>query len=393
LLKSKFPILYSYIFREIFSPFLLCLFIFTGILFLIRSLQLTDLIVNKNIPLLDIIVLFSCIVPRFLELAIPLSLLISVIIAFGRLSSDSEVIVMKASGISLFRLAVPTFIFSFVCMLFALSVSCWIRPGANAKFSQGTFEILKTKASAGLIPGVFNELGDITIYAQTINQDLKKLSGVIIGDRKDSKNPRTFIANYGDIASNNAERSIVLRLYNGIINEGFSSEPKITSFSVVSMSFNPANLLDNSNDVKNKKLNEMPIPELWQNIRAIQAETTISEEKIAEKNKLLVELNNRFTIPLSCLGVALIALTLGIVPPREFGGWGLSASMLGGVIIILTYYGLLALANAFCGQGKISAVALWTPNILLFTLAIFFFIQLWSEKWTAVRFKLKFKKC
>ncbi|MDR2338125.1 MAG: LPS export ABC transporter permease LptF [Deltaproteobacteria bacterium] len=388
-LKSKFPILYYYIFREIFSPFLLCLFIFTGILFLIRSLQLTDLIVNKNVPLLNIIVLFSCIIPRFLELAIPMSLLISVIIAFGRLSSDSEIIVMKATGISLSKLALPTLGFSFICLLFALSISCWIRPTANAKFSQGAFEILKTKASAGLIPGIFNELGDITIYAQNIDQDLKKLSGVIIGDRNDPKNPRTFIASYGDLASNNTERSIILRLYNGIINEGFFTEPKITSFSVTSISFNPESLLNNSNDIKNKKLNEMQLPELWQNIQATQPAKPASKELVEEKNKLLVELNNRFTIPLSCLGVALIALCLGIAPPRQSGSWGLSASMLGGILMILVYYGLLALANALCGQGKVSAWVIWLPNIMLLVLGLYFFRQLWSERWIAIRFKFK----
>ena len=380
----KFTLLSRYIIKEIVSPFFICLFVFTSILFLIRSLQLTSLIINKNIPPMDIVFLFSCIIPPFLEIAIPMSLLISVIIAFSRLSADSEIIVMRATGINLNKLAVPTFFFGIACAAAALCISCWLSPYANAKFNQGIFEIAKTKASAGIIPGVFNELGDITVYAKNIDQDSKKLSGIIIGDRKDSKNPRTFIANYGDIIANDAQHSIIFRLYNGIINEGFLAEPKITSFSVTSINFSPDSIFGSAGSRKNQKPNEVSIGELITAIKNFNADRERGENYWGTRRYLLTELNRRLAVPLSCLGVALIALTLGILPPRGTNQWGVTGSIICGVLIILLYYGTLAVCSSFTERGEENYWAIWVPNLILYSAAAFLFVKIRSEKWASV---------
>ena len=380
----KLPLLYKYIIREITSPFFICLFVFTGILFLIRSLQLVNLIINKNIPPLEIVFLFSCIIPQFLEIAIPMSLLISTIIAFSRLSTDSEIIVMRATGINLNKLAVPTFIFGTACTITALCISCWLSPYSNAKFNQGIFEIAKTKASAGIIPGVFNELGDITVYAKNIDQDSKKLSGIIIGDRKDSKNPRTFIANYGDIIANDAQHSIIFRLYNGIINEGFLAEPKITSFSVTSINFSPDSIFGNADDKKNQKPNEISITKLLSEIKNFHINSAQGENYWGTKTYLLTELNRRLAVPLSCLGVVLIALTLGILPPRGTQQWGVTGSIICGVLIILLYYGTLAISTSFAERESVAYWIVWLPNLILYSTAAFLFVKIRSEKWASV---------
>ena len=380
----KLPLLYKYIIREIKSPFFICLFVFTGILFLIRSLQLVNLIINKNIPPLEVVFLFSCIIPPFLEVAIPMALLISTIIAFSRLSADSEIIVMRATGINLNKLAVPTFFWGVICAVAALCISCWLAPYANTKFNQGIFEIAKTKASSGIIPGVFNELGDITIYAKNVDQDSKKLSGIIIGDRKDSKNPRTFIANYGDIVANDAQHSIIFRLYNGIINEGFLAEPKITSFSVTSIGFSPDSIFGNADDKKNQKPNEVSITQLLTAIKNFNPNNKLEENYWGSKVSLLTELNKRLAVPLSCLGVVLIALTLGILPPRGTAQWGVTGSIICGVLIILLYYGTLAVSTSLTQQGKVTYWIIWLPNLILYSTAAFFFVKIRSEKWASV---------
>ena len=380
----RLPLLHKYIVKEIVSPFFICLFVFTSILFLIRSLQLVNLIINKNIPPLEIVFLFSCIIPQFLEIAIPMSLLISVIIAFSRLSADSEIIVMRATGINLDKLAVPTFFFGVACAVTALCISCWLSPYSNAKFNQGIFEIAKTKASAGIIPGIFNELGDITVYAKNIDQDSKKLSGIIIGDRKDSKNPRTFIANYGDIIANDAQHSIIFRLYNGIINEGFLAEPKITSFSVTSINFSPDSMFGSAGGKKNQKPNEVSVGELISAIKNFDTNSERGENYWGTKRSLLAELHKRLAVPLSCLGVALIALTLGILPPRGTGQWGVTGSIICGVLIILLYYGTLAVCTSVMGQGDNGHWAIWIPNLILYGAAAFLFVKIRSEKWASV---------
>ena len=93
-----------YILREILIPFFMILFILTFVLLMGRILQLMDLMINKGIDAIDIAKLILYLMPFFLTLTIPMSLLISILIALGRLSRDNEIIVFKSSGLSLYQL-------------------------------------------------------------------------------------------------------------------------------------------------------------------------------------------------------------------------------------------------------------------------------------------------
>src|SRR6185295_16095225 len=85
-----------YIFRELLVPFFLGLGVFTFILLIARILKLVELVVNRGVPAWEIFRLFSYILPAFLEVTVPMALLLAILVGFGRLSADCEVISMKA---------------------------------------------------------------------------------------------------------------------------------------------------------------------------------------------------------------------------------------------------------------------------------------------------------
>src|ERR1700687_2618651 len=101
-----------YILREISVPFALGLAVFTLILLIARILKLVEMVVNRGVPLLEVLKLFSYILPAFLEVTVPMALLLAVIVAFGRLSSDSEIVALKTSGVSLYQLTRPVAVFA-----------------------------------------------------------------------------------------------------------------------------------------------------------------------------------------------------------------------------------------------------------------------------------------
>ncbi len=96
-----------YIIKELIPPFLLGLLLFTFVLLLNRIFKLTELIVTKGVPFTEVLRLVSYIMPSFLTLTIPMSLLLGALVAFGRLSTDSELVALKATGFSLYRLMAP----------------------------------------------------------------------------------------------------------------------------------------------------------------------------------------------------------------------------------------------------------------------------------------------
>ncbi len=376
------PLIYRYIAREVATPFIISLFVFTGILFLARALKLVELVVNKNVPAGDILLLFSYIIPRFMEVAIPMAMLLGIIVAFGRLSHDSELVVLRAAGLSLKKLAIPVLGFASIAVVLALVITLWLRPIANHRLGLGLFEIAKTQASAGLVSGVFNELGQLTVYAESIEGQGQKLNNVIIGDRSNPDISRLFIAKYGKIVSDPSRRSLSLQLYDGSISEGNGLNFTVTYFQVNSIKIPHSALLGDAATQGGKGADEMMLGEL------LRAANGVSDTQNLEKNSLAkyqVELQKRFALPISCLCIALIAMALGIQPSRSGQTWSASTSVAMGIGLILFYYILFAVVTAIGEKGNIPAwLIMWLPNVLFAFLGYYLFERMGSEKWMAV---------
>ena len=105
-------IVHRYVFREIVVPFLFGLSVFTFILLIARLLKLIELVVTRGVPVLNILQLLSYIMPAFLEVTVPMAMLLAILIAFGRLSADSEMVALRSSGLSLYQLIAPVAIFA-----------------------------------------------------------------------------------------------------------------------------------------------------------------------------------------------------------------------------------------------------------------------------------------
>ncbi|MEI7816060.1 MAG: LptF/LptG family permease [Desulfuromonadales bacterium] len=110
-------ILSFYIIREISSLFLLGITIFTMVLLMGRLISLTDLVVSRGVPLADVSRMILYLIPSFLVFTIPMAFLLAVLLAFGRLSADNEIVVIKASGISLFQVMPPVVVCAFVAVV------------------------------------------------------------------------------------------------------------------------------------------------------------------------------------------------------------------------------------------------------------------------------------
>ncbi|MCF6178825.1 MAG: LptF/LptG family permease, partial [Geopsychrobacter sp.] len=159
-----------YIFFETLTPTLLGLIVFTFILIMGRLPSLTELVVNKGVPLFSIFKLFSYLLPTFLSITIPLSFLLGILLAFGRLSSDGEFIALKSTGISLYTLLIPILSFSLVCVLITAGLTLFGEPFGKAAFRDQIFTMASNRASIGIQGGVFNDsFDDLVIYAETMD--------------------------------------------------------------------------------------------------------------------------------------------------------------------------------------------------------------------------------
>src|SRR3954471_7905923 len=210
------PTLRRYFLWEVTVPFLFGIGVFTFILLVARMLKLVELVVNRNVSLFEIGKLFAYILPTFLEVTVPMALLLAILLAFGRLSADSEIVALKTSGLSLYQMMVPVLAFTFLVYLLSLFLAMYARPWGNEKLKAGLYEIAKTRASAGLSERVFNDdFAGLVIYVEHIQPPGDQLGGILISDNRDPNQRNTVISKRGFLVSNEETHTVTLRLLDG----------------------------------------------------------------------------------------------------------------------------------------------------------------------------------
>ncbi len=135
----------KYIINELIGPFLIGLGFFTFILILSPITRLIDMLIVKRVPLWESLLLFAYYLPSTVAISLPMATLVAVLMAYGRLSSDSEVIAMRASGIGYWRIFYPAIILSLVISVFAVIFNDTVLPRGNYAFQKMYAEIAKRK--------------------------------------------------------------------------------------------------------------------------------------------------------------------------------------------------------------------------------------------------------
>ena len=143
-------ILDRYIWKELITPFGLGLFVFTFLLLIDRIFDLTDLIINKGVPVHLVLMMLVYISPAILVLTIPIGFLLAILIAFGRLSGDMEVVALKACGVSPLRLLWPVVAFGVGVTALTGYLMIDAVPKSNYAFKSLVFEIVRTQATVSM---------------------------------------------------------------------------------------------------------------------------------------------------------------------------------------------------------------------------------------------------
>jgi lipopolysaccharide export system permease protein len=364
-----------YLLRAIAVPFFTSLGIMTFVLLLGKILQLMDLMVNKGVTVTAIASLIFYLLPYFLLFTIPISLLLAILTGLGRLSADNEITVLKGAGLSLYRLLYPIALASGLACLIMLALSLYFVPACNYATKNLIFNVVRQNASVGIKEKVFNDnFRGLLLYANHIPAHGRYMEGVLISDNRISKEPSTIFADRAYLISDPESLLVSLRLEGGSTH---SIDMKRKSYRKMDFSSYDINLdLESSLGEQSKKAlkdsTEMTPAELLAKIEAPGGDE-------AAKRELGVELNKKFTMPLTCLIFGLLGLPIGIRARKSAKAWGFTT----GLIIVLLYYLAQLCGTALTETGKIPVwLGLWFPNVLFTVAGLYLLVAAAREKQT-----------
>jgi lipopolysaccharide export system permease protein len=392
-------ILSRYIFFEILVFFSISLATFTGLLLTIRMLRLTSLIINRGVDLSQIAQVFISIIPTFLEIALPMATLLGVMLAFARMCGDSEIVVMKASGISLVSFLRPIAVFALSVGLLSLLVSQVLRPWGFSSLSKALFNVARSKSTSGLNQGVFNKLGNITLYAEKIDYATGELARVLVDDKRPEQERKIVIAKRGRIIGDEATQSLYLLLGDGVAHELIEGKYSRTGFASNSLNIDADEIVKNDQK-KGPAVRELTTPALNNYISMLdndlrsnpssdtvlfRGEEVPKKEVTKKFRRARVELGQRFSLPFASLVMAFVGMSLGIVSPRAQKTWGAGIAAALGLFVFVSYYSLFSVGVALADSGTVPIwFALWLPNIVTSLVAFLFIRNLATERWNSV---------
>ncbi|HXE95794.1 MAG TPA: LPS export ABC transporter permease LptF [Dongiaceae bacterium] len=348
-------ILSFYIIREISSLFLLGIVIFTLVLLMGRLISLTDLVVSHGVPIADVSRMILYLIPSFLVLTIPMAFLLAVLLAFGRLSADNEIVVLKASGLSLVQMLPPVIVCALVAVLLGLGASSIGVPWGNSAFRELSLQVLKRNITATIREKTFwDDIPGVVMYTEQYDEVSHTLKGVVISDGRNPDRPMTIFARDGIITSAAGSQALLLSLHNGSIHiAGNAGLYRLVHFGEYDMTVG-----EKANGAaRSRKEPDMRLSELQDRIND-------SGTSAMDRLKMLTEFHSRFTFPFASLVFAILAVPLGIQNRRSGKSGGFTVS----ISIILAYYVLTAVVRNLAEKGDVPpAIMLWVPNLVFFT--------------------------
>ena len=361
-------ILSFYIIREISSLFLLGIVIFTLVLIMGRLISLTELVVTRGVPLADVSRMILYLIPSFLIYTIPMAFLLAVLLTFGRLSADNEIVVIKASGISLFQVMPPVVFCALVAAVLAFGVSTFGAPWGNSAFRALSLQVLTQNITSTIREKTFwDDIPGVVMYTDHYDEKSKLLKGVVIHDGRNQSLPMTIFAREGVISGTAESAAVQLLLQKGSIHmAGDDGLYRLVDFGEYSMTVGEKG----HNTPQSRNESDMTVLEL---------EGQMNNPGMSEKVRLKyrTEFHSRFTFPCASLVFAILAVPLGIQNRRSGKSGGFAVS----IAIILSYYVIMSVARTLPEKGILpSSIALWLPNLFFFVAGLYLLQRASLEK-------------
>lgn len=199
-----------YLLRQLLIVTLFITGALTLAVWLSQSLRFMDYIVNRGLPVSDFLRFIGLLLPGFLGVVLPVAAFSSVLFVYNKLNNESELVVLRAAGLSQLQLAKPALILGVAVTALVYAISLYGLPASYRAFKDLQFEIRNDYSTVLLQEGAFNSLGeDMTVYVRERGPE-GQLHGILVHDSSNPEKPVTMMASRGALIRTEAGPRVVL---------------------------------------------------------------------------------------------------------------------------------------------------------------------------------------
>ncbi len=415
-------ILHRYILKNHLVPFFFSVVTLTGIFVLQFMMKFADRLVGKGLSIWVIIQLIMYNLAWMVVLVIPMATLVATLMAFGNMSQNNEITILKSSGVSLYKMMAAPLLAGVVVGYFLLLFNNDVLPDANHRAKVLMQDISRQKPTLSLVPGVFSqEVSNYAILARGINKNSNELTDVTMYDYTDPTKVNVVTAEKGKIFFSPDQTKLIMDLWNGEIHESdiaqtnlyrelifkkhriameadqftfqqsapgqprgdrelstdamltiidsldqiqknytnsLSAETKKYFFQDSSFNFNYGSTAKNTKDA----IYLSAIEKLKTTRNIINSDVQRVEFMQDQINSYWVEVYKKYALPFACIIFVLIGAPLGVMVKK--GGFGVAASI--SLFFFLVYWACLIGGEKLGNRDMLSPfLGMWAANIII----------------------------
>lgn len=425
-----------YILMEHLGPFIFAFFTITFLLIIDHVPRIIDHVIDKDISIWIALELVVLNLAWMLALSVPMAVLVAVLMAFGRLTSDFEITAIKASGINLMRIMMPLLVVGSLIMVGMIQFNDKVLPDINKKARLLWGDIAAMRPTLIFRSGIFiSDIPGWLVLIDKIDHVTSRVEGVRITDTKNGTKPQIVVAEYGFMKSLDNGRTLQFTLYNGEIHKLDIQEPEnyrrlefnkqVINISDASSEFirtdqeyrtdremNIAQMIVNVGRAEktiepfkekihttlNKKFDylysdtfifkwndTLPIEIAYEKVK----QNALSQYQVIQRsrkqimaqekmiNKYSVEIYKKFSLPAASLAFILIGAPLAVLSRK--GGMGMAITI--SIIMFVIYWAWIIGGEDMADRNIISPFwATWGANVVIGSVGLYLLYKVVTEK-------------
>ncbi len=419
-------ILFKYISKNLLLPFIFALFTLMSVFLLQFLMKIADKLIGKGLSFIVITKLIIYSLSWMFVLAVPMAVLVATLMAFGSMAQNNEIAIMKASGISLYKMMIPSVVGSILVAILLVQFNNHVYPEANHALRVLTQDISNQKPTLALVPGVFSsDIPRYSLLAREIDSETNKMRDLTIFDQSNVQDLNVVTAKKGEIYFSSDSRKLILNLYDGEIHTSKTNDFKpyrklkfenhkiamdadqfslresslggrrgdrelgaraiLTLADSVEILYNldlsrynkriDADFINDTSKFSSveqrKKSLRITLYRVEDKIRATKNSLSPILRRVENYkkriNKYWVEIHKKYSIPFACIVFVLIGAPLGTMTRK--GGFGVAAGISLGFFLV--YWAFLIGGEKLSDRDLLSPFwGMWSANILLGILGV-----------------------
>lgn len=363
-------VLVRYLMKELFMYFFVAFLFFFMVFFVNQILLVAENILKKRVPLMDVMRLIGYSLPMVIAQSAPFATLVGFLMCLGRLASDNEVLILRASGQGYVLILVPVLVVGLLISIASFFVNDYLLPLGTLNYNKLYRSILTSNPAVELESNSIKRTNDKTlVIGQVSGEDV---SDMIFFDTDQDGNQRIIVAGNSKVRKTTKDGVLMNLLMDDasviIFNKDKRNDYDVMLSKNLELNIFESTFFQNNNGVSPR---EMTSYDLAKEIAVLKRTDDITPKIM---NRYRLEMAKKFSVPFGSIFFALLALPLALIFGKHNGQ---TIGLIIGLFISVFYWALSIVGQIFSSRSGVYGVStMWAPNILIGVSGIIFYWRL-----------------